>query len=54
MGASILSQPRAGEIGTPSRRWLIIPAVSPVPPPIRREEPSPAPAPQYEPAAVPA
>lgn len=54
MSKATVAQPRAGEIGEPERKWYIIPAVSPVPPPLRREE-APAPEPQRRevPAAEP-
>ena len=48
---STVAQPRAGEIGEPQRKWRIVPAVVPVPPPpLPRED---APIVEPEPIAEP-
>jgi hypothetical protein len=47
---STVAQPRAGEIGEPERKWYIVPAVIPVPPPLPKGD---APAPEVEPIAEP-
>jgi hypothetical protein len=40
MGTTTVAQPRAGAIGEPQRKWIIIPAVVPVPPPVREDPPA--------------
>ncbi len=47
---STVAQPRDGEIGEPERKWYIVPAVIPVPPPLPKED---APVPDGEPIAEP-
>jgi hypothetical protein len=57
MSTSTVARPRAGKIGEPTRKWVIIPRELPVPP-AREDAPkperTPAPQPEREPAAVPA
>jgi hypothetical protein len=48
--ATTATHPRAGEIGEPERKWYIVPAVIPVPPPLPKED---VPAPDVEPIAEP-
>lgn len=50
MSIPTVAQPRAGEIGEPERKWYIVPAIIPVPPPLPKED---APAPDVEPIAEP-
>ena len=56
MGKVSVTRPRAGEIGEPQRKWLIIPRVVPVPLPLPDHEAEPAPAaiPEREPEEIPA
>ncbi len=58
MATTNVAQPRAGEIGKPQRRYIVVPEQIPVPLPAR-EEPAPsvvpvtpAPEPEYEPETV--
>lgn len=57
MSTTNVTQPRAGEIGAPQRKWYIVPAIVPVPPALPREDapaPTPAPVLDPEPERVPA
>jgi hypothetical protein len=47
---STVAQPHAGAIGEPERKWYIVPAVIPVPPPLPKDD---APVPDVEPIAEP-
>ena len=45
-----VTHPRGGAIGEPERKWYIVPAIVPVPPPLHPEKlPAPAEAPDLEP-----